>query len=188
MHAVYVGCTGSDLSLLSQIICFRNGVKSVRILLPHQIVILLIHYGTTPLYIEDCLNGTMDIIVFFLYLTVVAASVHGRYISSAATFRVREGEDHPTGNSCNYTELRRSPNFCTAFLECSDGGVEYEMFCPLILMGFGDAPAAWTTTPGAKEESTTPRSPGEEQRLYFSYEQQTCTWPDQVPCHHETVK
>ena len=55
---------------------------------------------------------------------------------------------------CDYEELRPHPSDCSMFLQCSNGD-EYDMPCPL---GQNDV------------------------RLHFSYDSQTCDYPENVDC------
>ena len=58
------------------------------------------------------------------------------------------------GDSCDYDELRPHPSDCSRFLQCSYGGIEYDMPCPM----------------------------GHVQ-MHFSYENQMCDYPANVNCH-----
>ena len=69
-------------------------------------------------------------------------------------------DGHPTGNDCDYLELRPSPRSCATYLQCNYP-TEYEMPCPKMDQRFGL----------------------QDNILHFSFVKQTCDWPELVQCH-----
>ena len=82
---------------------------------------------------------------------------------------------HPTGNQCDYTELRASPNSCSSYLQCSYP-TEYERPCSSIFL-------LDEVIREEEDEDVVDR-----QRLYFSYERQICDRSDQVQCLFEALE